>query len=232
MSQDTPAFSPRALAFKRHGFQYLLMVFLVFLLVGPFLEDTAFAKYFMDICVTGILVLAAHAIDTRRRLLPGTRALLIITMSVLWLNSFGWLELGPKPARILLLVFLTSLIYSFFAYVFSARRVDGNLISATLCLYLLLGLAWGTAYALLEAFIPGSFQGHLIADSQLTGNTLSFFQYFSYVTLTSLGYGDILPATQQAAGLCQLEAIIGQFFTAVVVARLVGVQVSQQFAQD
>ena len=61
-----------------------------------------------------------------------------------------------------------------------------------------------------------------------SGEHLHDFVYFSYITLTTLGYGDILPQTQGATALCQAEAIIGQFFIAVLVARLVGIEASQQ----
>ncbi|HFQ90519.1 MAG TPA: two pore domain potassium channel family protein, partial [Desulfobulbus sp.] len=59
---------------------------------------------------------------------------------------------------------------------------------------------------------------------------LRHFQYFSFVTLTTLGYGDILPRTEGATALCQTEAIVGQFFMAVLVARLVGIRVAQEFS--
>lgn len=111
-----------------------------------------------------------------------------------------------------------------------AKRVDANLISATLCLYLILGLLWGTIYATVEVYMPSSFSGGLLAKTGTPTEQLHYFYYFSYITLTTLGYGDILPQSRAAAALCQVEAILGQFFTAVLVARLVGIQVSQQFS--
>ena len=66
------------------------------------------------------------------------------------------------------------------------------------------------------------------ADSQLSYG--QHFNYFSFVTMTTLGYGDITPQTKSAAALCQAQAIIGQFFTVVLIARLVGIQVAQEFS--
>jgi hypothetical protein len=91
---------------------------------------------------------------------------------------------------------------------------------------------WGIIYDLLETMVPGSYTGILLESAPDITVRFQHFQYFSFVTLTTLGYGDILPQNEGAAALCQTEAIIGQFFMAVLVARLVGIQVSQQFSSE
>ena len=95
-----------------------------------------------------------------------------------------------------------------------------QVIFGTLCLYLILGLFWGALYSLLYELSPGSFAGAMLYQAE--GSVLTVFNYFSMVTLTTLGYGDITPQTQAAGALCQIEAIAGQFYIAVVVAWLVG----------
>ncbi len=150
----------------------------------------------------------------------------------MWIGSLGFIDLSNKVSRILLCIYLIFLVYSFSKYIFSEKFVNSNLISATLCLYLIIGLLWGTTYSILEFMVPGSFKGDILAEGSAVSGQLHYFYYFSYVTLTTLGYGDILPRTRQAAALCQAEAILGQFFTAVLVARLVGIQVSQQFSSN
>ena len=89
-----------------------------------------------------------------------------------------------------------------------------------MCLYLVIGLFWGTLYTWLEVLSPGAFSGALLENPGTS--ELHLFNYFSLVTLTSLGYGDITPQIPGAASLCQMQAILGQFFTAVLVAWLVG----------
>jgi len=79
---------------------------------------------------------------------------------------------------------------------------------------------------LLEELLPGSYGGGLLESVQ--GHSVHIFNYFSMVTLTTLGYGDIIPQTAGAAALCQLEAIVGQFFTAVLVAWLMGMIISEK----
>ena len=116
--------------------------------------------------------------------------------------------------------FYALLIYSLIRQLLSASHVTSGVLSGTMCLYLILGLFWGTLYCLLDQIHPGAFSGALLEDPQTS--KLHLFNYFSLVTLTSLGYGDITPQIPGAASLCQMQAIVGQFFTAVLVAWLVG----------
>lgn len=183
----------------------------------------------MDFFLTAVLILSVQAIYKRDKILWLSIVLLSLSLLIIWIDKLGFLQLSNKTTDLLICLYFFSIVYSFLKYIFSATRVDANLISATLCLYLILGLLWGTIYALTEAYIPGSFTGDLISTTGSVAARLHYFIYFSYITLTTLGYGDILPQTKAATALCQGEAILGQFFTAVLVARLVGIQVSQQF---
>ncbi len=103
------------------------------------------------------------------------------------------------------------------AYVFHARGQLVDKLYAALCVYLLLGQLFFSLFEMLETFYPGSIQAS-------DGNSLHWYDlmFFSYVTLTSLGYGDITPVGIQAQALASLEAIIGILYVAVMVAWLVG----------
>lgn len=83
--------------------------------------------------------------------------------------------------------------------------------------YLMLGFTWSSVYLLTERLVPGSFVS-------ANGGTVDQFDllYFSFVTLTTLGYGDILPATDHARSFAILEAVVGSFYMVVLIARLVG----------
>lgn len=215
-------------SFAEHGFQYLLVCFFLYFMLGPFIEVIPFAPVILNLFLSALLILAVYTIHKKSHMIKGSISLLTVTLVLLWIGSMGLIEYSAKAASILLCVYLCSLVYSFGQYIFAAKRVDTNLISATLCLYLILGVLWGTIYATVEAFMPGSFTGELLAKAGTPAEQLHYFYYFSYVTLTTLGYGDILPQSRAAAALCQVEAILGQFFTAVLVARLVGIEVAQK----
>jgi voltage-gated potassium channel len=101
------------------------------------------------------------------------------------------------------------------------QKVDSERLSAALSAYLLVGHCFGIAYYQVEQLRPGSFAiGG--APTQLSQLDLQTAVYFSFVTLATLGYGDISPLTPTARGIAVSEAILGQLYLAVLVARLVG----------
>ena len=102
-------------------------------------------------------------------------------------------------------------------------HIDTNKILGAICVYLLLGLAWGILYLLLLEIAPDALKGLPPAHWYENFNTLV---YFSFVTLTTLGFGDITPVTPIARFLVYMEAIAGQFYLAILVASLVGIRVS------
>jgi hypothetical protein len=100
---------------------------------------------------------------------------------------------------------------------FRRGSIDGERIFAALDAYLLAGLVFGVCYLMLEQSWPASFGAPAANDLDLAGAV-----YFSFVTIATLGYGDIVPVSQSARGLAILEAVAGQLYIAVLVARLVG----------
>jgi hypothetical protein len=109
---------------------------------------------------------------------------------------------------------------------FRRGRVDAERIFAVLSAYLLTGLIFGIAYDLVNDLRPGSFR-------LPTEETVRFEHgaYMSFVILTSLGFGDVVPITPVARGLTILEAVIGQMNMAVLVARLVSLYSAEEFAR-
>lgn len=117
------------------------------------------------------------------------------------------------------------------AIVFSLRQIafgteiDANRLIGAVCVFLLIGVVWAFFYTLLELLVPGSFAG--IAAVQETAWN-SDWLYFSFVTLTTLGYGDVLPVSSVARTLAYMQAVAGQFYVAVLVAGLVSAYISQK----
>ena len=103
--------------------------------------------------------------------------------------------------------------------IFSGTPVDGNKLIGALCVYLLLGLIWAVLYSLILHLDPLAFQG---LGFEVVRAVDADLVYFSFVCLTTLGFGDILPVTPLARFFVYLEAIVGQFYIAVIVAILVG----------
>lgn len=108
-------------------------------------------------------------------------------------------------------------------YIFAARQVFTEIILAATSLYLILGSAFAAIFALIEWSQPGSFVGG-------NGNVANWQEllYFSYVTLTSLGYGDILPVAYYAQAFAAFEAIVGVLYTVILLSRLVGMHTARR----
>lgn len=119
---------------------------------------------------------------------------------------------------------LVSISYTLKQVVFGTELNTNRLVGAV-CVYLLLGILWALAYAFLELLVPGSFKG---IELTTTAGWHNNWFYFSFVTLTTLGYGDITPMTSAGRSLVYLQAIAGQFYIAVLVAGLVGAYISDK----
>jgi hypothetical protein len=138
----------------------------------------------------------------------------------------------PSVVFAFVVAFLALLTISVVFVVLSAEVMNTDTLVGGVCAYFLLGVTWGCAYALVEHVSPGSFAvsaGLAAADKwgPPTHPVTPLLQYFSFVTLTTLGYGDMSPLNQMARLLSMLEALTGQLYVAVLVGRLVGLQIAQ-----
>jgi hypothetical protein len=126
-------------------------------------------------------------------------------------------------ALLAMFVFLLLATFNTLRQVAVGNDISLNRIVGAICVYLLLGVMWSIAYTVLEFSQPGSFKGLTELLSPLWSPD---WIYYSFVTITTLGYGDITPLTQSARSLSFLEAIVGQFYIAVLVAGLVSAYIS------
>ena len=111
------------------------------------------------------------------------------------------------------------------------RRVTIDTIASALATYLVFGLVWALVYVFFEHFDPDAFSGAGMADP---GDRSQFkaLLYYSFTTLTTLGYGDIVPVNPLARSLAVLEAAFGQIYMAILVARLVGIHTARSMAEE
>ena len=221
----------------RHRFVVLLAVLLLLMLSVPvahFLgpgSHPVLTRLTVTSLLAAMLVSAVFAVSENRRtvLIAGMLALpaillrgltlLVETDALLTANySLDMLFLGYTAAVIL-------------KYLFTSDRVTVDTICASVCVYLLLGVLWSDAYSLLDILDADSFVFVLAEDRDTRlmrfGGGYSIFPlYYSFVTMTTLGYGDIIPTSAAARMLAALEAVTGQLYLAVLVARLVGLHIA------
>ncbi len=214
------------------GFHNLLAWLLLYQLLSPVLLSIPSMRISVSLLFSCVLLSAVYTINRQSKMFLWTMLLMAITLLLFWVDVFNLVSFSLTASAFILCLYFGLLVYVLSRLIFSARRITAGLISGALSLYLIIGMFWGMLYVLLEMIHPESFSGDLVRHSVDHLQFLHSFQYFSMVTLTTLGYGDILPKTPIAASFCQTEAIIGQFFMAVLVARLVAIQVAGEFGAD
>ena len=150
-------------------------------------------------------------------------------------------QLVPHPSQVwaivyhgLAAVFLAFAVIVILQRIFGRRAIRTDDVVGALCGYLLAGAAWGNLYGLVYLIHPAAFQVSDKIAAQL-GNWYMqrfLFDYFSIMTLTSYGFGEIAPAGFPAYSLIWFESVFGQFYIAVVVAQLVGLSLAQAIKPD
>ncbi|WDQ17824.1 potassium channel family protein [Rhodopirellula sp. P2] len=212
----------------RHGELLLALVSLLFVqsCLSPenMIHRVALNALFFLVVLSAIRSLTGSAVRMWGTLLAGG-----VAYVTSWANEItGTMGLAIVSDACFALVFVI-LIYAVGENVFGEGPIDASRIIGAVSIYFLLGLLWAFLYTLAELIQPGSFL-FPVANTESIQNTrlISEFIYFSNVTLTTLGYGDVVPLSRPAKMLAVLQAMLGQLYVAIVIARMVGLQVSQR----
>jgi hypothetical protein len=207
----------------KERFLSLLIFIIAMLIVGPLFEEFVGLKILIDILWSAIFVSAIYAVSQKKR-----HIVIAVLLALPMLGSI-WSEYFFQHKALLVVGSLCGAAFFLFAviqmliFIYSHKEVTRDLIVGAAVVYLFMALMWTFIFVVVEILHPGSFS---IPEGQDIGATQSFL-YYSFVTITTLGYGDITPVTRLARSLCVLEAVIGQLYLVVQVAWLVGVHVSQ-----
>jgi voltage-gated potassium channel len=210
----------------------LLIAILLLFVVGPFVLTFRHGVLFLNVLGAAILVAGSYALSERKQLFRTAIVLsAIATVGACLPLTFPehWALVASHSSTILLGAFFC---VSILSYVLHSGRVTSDKIFAAICVYLLAGFVWTYAYELLDDVRPGSFADSTEASRTDDVARITQFRYFSFATLTTLGYGDILPRSSTARTMAVLEAVMGQIYLAVLVARLVGLHIVHTHAAD
>jgi hypothetical protein len=198
----------------------LLLLALLLLIVGTAATPRARPSRLVEVVlVATTLVVAVFELRApgQRRLAPIALAACAILVSLVdYTVPLGHL---PLVASAIVAIFAAIVIWLAYGSVMRPHRPVGDRIVGAICVYILIGLGWASVYETLDGVIPGSFR----FPSETAWATASpvRYRYFSFVTLATLGYGDATPVTALAGMLATLEAIAGQLYIGITVARLV-----------
>ncbi len=242
MSEKTSPLNPaalwRRLGLARHNwpgrFTVLLATILLLLVSQPIFSGHAFAQIFATATISLVLLSALYAFRTTKTYFTIALILMVPSLGsrlVLQFTANPTLEMAGAISSCL---FLTVTVFALVSRLFTVKSVTFDIISAAICAYLLIGIAWAYAFAVVELRHPGSFSAALFQRPM--GNmallaSLHTFIYYSFVCLTTTGFGDILPVSEGARSLSVMEAVFGQLYMAILIARLVGLEIAQSMKE-
>jgi hypothetical protein len=206
--------------FRRHPIAGFLGALVLTIMSAPFSEEFSGGTRVEAVLLTVLFLSSFPALRARRGTLIWGAVLITPALIAKWLNH-GWSDTVP-PEFFLApgLLFLLFLVGHLLRFILRAKVVDSEVLCAGVAGYLTLGLLWSFAYILVARLVPGSF---VFSAGPDTSHAMKGFTalYFSFITLCTVGYGEIVPVAGAARMLAILEAMCGTFYMALLIARLV-----------
>jgi len=210
----------RRLKFRRFSTVQLLIALALFFIWAPFVEEIEGGELIVSGLFSLVLLAGIVAVADRKRVLVIAIVLAIPAIAGRWINHFRP-DLAP-PAVFLTagLVLIAFVVANLLRFVLRAPSVNVEVLCASISAYLMLGLMWTMAYWLVDQLTPGgAFSFNTNAGPRSMNGFTGF--YFSFITLSTVGYGDITPVSRIARWLAAMEAMTGLLYVAVLIARLV-----------
>ena len=210
---------------EKNNFIYLIVSLVILLLAGALVDQfpSVLGQHvFQGASVVTLALSTAGFRSAKMRLHTGA----VFTLSVLVIVILGILldEAGMSSLHLFVLIlFYVWATWLAAKQVLFSGPIDGHKIVGAICIYLLMGLIWALLYLFIAQTIPDAFNG---LEQLVWYDNFADVAYFSFVTLTTLGYGDISPIIPIARFLVYMEAIVGVFYMAILVASLIGIRAS------
>jgi hypothetical protein len=207
----------------------LLVALLLVIILQPAV-DTLVGKYLLEAIFIFILLAGLRAITVNRVLLRFELTLFVVSLA---LYAAGTLFASVRLVYLGIagrILFMSLVALTILIQLFRARKVSEDTLAGAVCVYLLIALVWGHCFLLIEFMVPGSFS-FTIGEARLqlwVSRDFYPFYYFSLVTMTTIGYGDMVPISTAARTFATVEGVLGQIYLTILVARLVGMHLMQQ----
>ncbi len=197
---------------------YLLVSLIVLIYIYPVAADSRFAATVLGILFAATPLTGIYAVaDNRKVMVVATVLAIPAFFAIIWHFFVGYTITNDEYVLVFIVIYYAFTTIAIIRNIFRRKQVDADLIITAISAYLMIGLCFAVSFMLTETIIPGSLLAGTVDG--IVGWADVF--YFSFVTLTTLGYGDISPATPQARSLATLEAVCGVMYMSILIARLV-----------
>jgi hypothetical protein len=210
--------------FYKEKFTFLLFSLFVYGISAPFFEHFFRRGLFAEISFSVVLITAVLVAATEKKKFITIVIIVLLCLALVWYKRFYSRDTLLLTGIGIRMLFVGAMFFIIAGDFYKSNQVSRDTICAALIGYLLLALLWSNFYFLIEIFYPNSFS---LSHEALLSDP-SIFRYFSLVTITTLGFGDISPVASQARNLTVLEAFIGQMYLAVLIARLVAIHTTMK----
>jgi hypothetical protein len=208
------------LRFRRFSTVQLLIALALFFIFAPFVEEIKGGEVIVSILFSLVLLAGVVAVADRKRTLVIALVLAIPGIAGRWINHLRPDLISPPVFLVAGLLLITFVVAHLLRFILHAPSVNTEVLCASVSAYLMLGLMWTMAYWLVDQLTPGgAFSFNTNAGTRSMNGFTGF--YFSFVTLSTVGYGDITPVSRIARWLAAMEAMTGLLYVAVLIARLV-----------
>lgn len=207
------------LRFRRFSTVELLIALGLLFVSLPFVEEIKGGDLILSVLLSLVLLSAVVAVASRRGAFIVALLLLIPAIAGRWINHFRPDLIHPAVFLVAGLALVAFVVANLLRFILRAPSVTLEVLCASLSAYLMLGLMWTLAYWLVDQLTPEAFSFNTNKGTRSMNGFTGF--YFSFITLSTVGYGDITPVSKIARWLAALEAMTGLLYVAVLIARLV-----------
>jgi hypothetical protein len=213
--------------FRGNRFTYLLLALVLTLILVPVLRTGVVKNVVQHACLTAIFITAVVANRQRRRVLIAGISVAVVAVSLDWITLFVSTPALVIASHVSAVLFLGVTAAMILVSVLRDHMATRQAVVGAICVYLLIGLTWALMYSSLDYLQEEPFDNphRHVAQMRQGREQTSYSQmvYFSFVTMSTLGYGDITPRTPLAETLTWTQSVFGQLYLAVLIARLVSI---------
>ena len=190
----------------------LLASLILLIIVYPLFQEKQLLNSLLSAFFVSLVPLAGiYATARKRKPLKWLLVLAVPLLILVWLNAGVHSEVLIKINSLLVAFYYGYITFIVIRFILNSKQVTANVMLGVVSVYLLLAIMWSIFYAFLNVFLPGAF---------FNADSWPDFIYFSFITLTTLGYGDIAPVAGPARSLAILEVLTGVVFTTIILAHL------------